>query len=1054
MKRLFHACPWALNVLMVVLAMSLGVFQALAQNTLSGTVVDANGEPIIGAGVLVKGTTRGTVTNTDGTFSIAVAPGTTLEVSCVGYTTREVAAANNLRVVLDEDVTLLEETVVVGYGTMRKSDVTGAMVSVSSDELNSNPVNNAIEALQGKAAGVVVSSAGVRPGSTGSIQIRGRNSISASSDPLIVIDGVVSRSVGLDMLNPQDIESVDILKDASATAIYGAQGGNGVVLVTTKRGYNGRFTLNYNTNISLEKIYDVQPMMTAEQAINWRRWAKYYAGTGPRADEPTVANDEATLLYGGVSWDTATWSNILRGWGLTYAQWASGNWNQADLKWDGSKVIDTDWTQFSDRIGVSQEHSLSASYGNDRVRAYTSVGYLDNQGTNIGQSFQRYTFRTSVEVTPVPWFGMGGSINVRYSEQIYGIDGNNAVGGNSAPGSLHEKGRQIYHYAVPFYEDGTRVIYPGSDEGTPTIIGEVGLSDIRNLSTDLSGTFFAQLNFDKIWAPLEGLTFKTTFGPQTGFRNRYRYLSKEGANRYSQGSDYVSSSGTRSFSWTLDNIVSYSRAFGDHSVDVTLLQEAMYRMNTTMYSMSGQGVALGMAQLYWGLTPSSVSTLDNPSYNSLTENQLASYMARVAYNYKNRYLLTLSYRYDGASQLGEGHKWQGFPSVALGWRIDQEPFMKGQDIFSQLKLRLGWGLTGNYSVANYSTKDLLSSRIIDFGNAPTTTYTTPTTYANQSIGWETTSQFNVGLDFSLFKGRVSGVFDIYRNKTNGLIFSVSLPTVSGYSGTDDNVGKVVNRGFDLTLNSTNINTRNFSWRSTISLGYNTQKIIELQKGQEDMVARRLFIGQPISVLYGYETDGLWSDSPEDLAEMAEFNAKGHSFQPGYTKVIDQNVDYKIDENNDMKIMGNSSPLWNLGFNNTLRWKNWEMQIFMYGNFGFLLNYGDGQGARNATWGHDYWNENNKDVTTFNKPRYQTSGSGDSYCGYLFYRDGSWFKVRQIALGYNVPRNVLQAINISSLKVTVQLKNPFSIYQGAFWRDGDTGSMMFNRGLVFGLNLGF
>ncbi|MBQ9477501.1 MAG: SusC/RagA family TonB-linked outer membrane protein [Bacteroidales bacterium] len=1059
MKKITFACQKALALFMAVVALLLVSAPAFAQGPLSGKVIDANGDPVIGAGIVVKGTTNGTVSDVDGSFTLNVAPGTALEISCVGYVTQDVAAARNMTVTLAEDVTLLEETVVVGYGTMKKSDVTGAMVSVNASELTSNPVNNAIEALQGKAAGVVVSSAGVRPGATGTIQIRGRNSIYASSDPLIVIDGIVSRSVGLDMLNPQDIESIDILKDASATAIYGAQAGNGVVLVTTKKGSSGRFTLNYNANLSLEKIYDVQPMMTAEEAIEWRRWAKYYAGVGPRADEPTVANDEATLLYGGVSWDPATWANILRGWGLTYADWAAGNWNQANLKWDGSKVIDTDWTQFSDRIGVSQEHSLSSSYGNERVHAYTSVGYLNNQGTNIGQSFQRYTFRTSVEVTPVPWFSMGGSINVRYSEQLYGIDGSNAVGGNSAPASLHEKGRQIYHYAVPYNEDGTRVIYPGSDEGTPTIIGEVGLSDIRNLNTDLSGTFFAQFNLDKIWEPLKGMSFRTTFGPQTGFRNRYRYLSKEGANRYSQGSDYVSSSGTRSFSWTLDNIIAYSRAFGDHNVDVTLLQEAMYRMNTTLYSMSGQGVALGMSQLYWGLTPSSVSTLDNPSYNSLSESQVASYMARVAYNYKNRYLVTVSYRYDGASQLGEGHKWQGFPSVALGWRLDQEDFMKGQELFSQLKLRLGWGLTGNYSVDNYSTKDLLTSRIIDFGSSPTTTYTTPTTYANQSIGWETTSQLNAGLDFSILKGRISGVLDVYKNLTNGLIFSVTLPTVSGYSGTNDNVGKITNYGFDFSLNSTNIQTKNFSWKSTISLGYNTQKILELQKGKEDMIGSRLFIGYPISVNYGYETAGLWSDSPEDLAEMAKFNANGHNFQPGYTKVIDQPnaegvTDYKIDANNDMKIMGNSTPKWNLGFNNTLSYKNWDMQIFMYGNFGFLLNYGDGQGARNATWGHKYWNENNKDVTTFNKPRYQTSGSGDSYPGYLFYRDGSWLKVRQIAIGYNVPRKALQSINISSLKVTAQLKNPFSIFQGAFWRDGDTGSMMFNRGLVFGLNVGF
>lgn len=1053
MKNLFHSCRKALSMLFALMAISLTSFQAYAQNQISGTVVDGNGEPIIGAGVVVKGTTTGTVTNVDGSFKLAVAAGKTLEVSCVGYTTKEVAAANNLKVVLEEDTQMLEETVVVGYGTMKKSDVTGAMVSVNSEELNQNPVNNAIEALQGKAAGVNISSAGLRPGAVGSIQIRGRNSIAASSEPLIVIDGVISRSVGLDMLNPQDIESIDILKDASATAIYGAQGGNGVVLVTTKKGYNGRFTLNYTTNITLEKIYDVLPTMTAAEAIEWRRWAKYYAGLGPSANEPTVDNDAATLFYGGVSVDMASWANVLRGWGLSVSDWQNKKYDQSSLKWDPSKVIDTDWTQFTDRIGVSQEHTLSASYGNERVRAYTSLGYLNNKGTNIGQDFSRYTFRTSVDITPIDWFSMGGAINVRYSEQLYGIDGGNGVSGNSYASSLHDKGRTFYRYTVPYYEDGSRVVYPGGDEVVATVIDEVGKSDIKNLNTNLSGTFYAQLNFEKMWDALKGLTFKTTFGPQITYQQGYRYLSADCANRMSQGTDYVSSNARKRFSWTLDNILTYGRKFGDHSIDITLLQEAMYSMNTQLYSMSGTGVALGLPQSYWGLDPKSVSQLDSPSYNSLTENQMASYMARAAYNFKNRYLLTVSYRYDGASQLGDGHKWQGFPSVALGWRIDQEPWMKNQQVFSQLKLRAGWGKTGNYSVGTYSTKDNLITRVVDFGSSPLTTYMTPTTFANQSIGWEVTDQWNAGIDFAFLHGRISGVLDLYRNKTNGLIFNVSLPTVTGRTGTQDNVGKVINHGFDLTLNSTNINTKDFNWKTTLSVGYNTNEILELQNGKEDMLASRLFIGQPISVNYGYETAGLWTDSAADIEEMAKFNKNGHNFEPGYTKVIDQNGDYKIDSNNDMKIMGNSSPLWNVGFNNTFRWKNFEAAIFMYGNFGFMTNYGNGQGARTSTHALNYWNENNKDPNAFNHPRYQTSGSGDQFCSYLFYRDGSWFKVRQISIGYNFPKKWVQAIKLSTLKVSAQLKNPFSIYQGRFWTDGDTGSS-FNRGLVFSLNVGF
>ena len=973
-----------------------------------------------------------------------------LEISCIGYISKTVKMAARLDIVLEEDSQMLDETVVVGYGTMRKKDVTGAMVSVTSEDLISTPANNAVEALQGKAAGVVIGTADLRPGSVGSIRIRGINAIKdtdSASGPLIVIDGIIGQSVGLDMLNPQDIETIDVLKDASATAVYGARGGNGVILVTTKKGKSGKLSLNYSGTATFEKIYDRVPMMNAEQYIEWRRWGYYYAGLGPSANEPTVENDRK--LFTSYGTDETAWSNILRGWGLTYDQWAAG---QTSTKWDGSKVQSTDWTQFTDRVGITQEHTLSASGGTDRMNAYVSFGYLNQKGTNIGQDYTRYTIRTNVDVNPVNWFKMGGAMNARFSDQEYGIDASGGIS-SSIPSSIHGKARNIFSYALPYDSDGKRIDYPGGDSTIATVVDEVGKSAITNLNYQLSASLYAEFDFGKMWKPLTGLKFKSSFGPQISFSQSYRYLSNESVNRISQGLDYVSSSASKNFSWLLDNMITYDKTFGDHYINATLLQEAWSKMSTTLYSMSGTGVALGMTQKWWGLNANSVGTLNSPSYNSLSEAQMASYMARMIYSFKDRYIVTLSYRYDGASQLGEGHKWAGFPSVALGWRIDQEDFMQGIGWLDQLKLRAGWGKTGNYSVGVYSTKDTLSSGVAVHGDAGSTYYYTPTTIANNAIGWETTDQYNVGIDFSVISGRLSGVFDVYRNYTNGLIFDVTLPTVTGYSQTKDNVGKTMNRGFDFTLNSINISNRDFSWRSNLNLSYTKNKILELQNGQEDMVSDGLFIGQPSSVLYGYESAGLWTDSAEDLAEMAKFNANGHKFEPGMVRPVDQNGDYKIDANYDRKVIGNTRPLWNLGFTNTFSYKNFDLSIFLYGAFKFVAQTGQYQGGREPVIYMNYYNENNKTGAEYQRPYFNTAG-GDSFSGILLQKDASFLKVRQISLGYNVPKSLVKKLGLGSIKVTAQLKNPFSLYQGTSWMDSDLQSGTYTKGCVFGVNVGF
>ena len=1050
MKSIFSTGRKALMALVTVAALLVTGGWANAQSVIRGKVLDSSGEAVIGASVFVPGTTNGVITDLDGNFELRVAPRTVLEVSCIGYVTQRVEAANNMSVTLQDDKLMLEEAVAVGYGTMRKSDVTGAMVSVKSEELLQNPVLNAVEALQGKAAGVVVSNNG-RPGSAGSITVRGRNSTSSGS-PLIVIDGVVAQSVGLDMINPQDIESIDVLKDASATAIYGARGGDGVILVTTNRGKSGKLTLNYSGTFTAEKIFEVVPYMDAAQTLEWRRWARYYAGlTDIPGNQPNIDVDYAGINIKGIS--STAWANILKGWGLTLDQWNAG---QKSTTWDPSKMESTDWTKFSDRVGITHEHTLSASGGTDRMRAYVSFGYMNNKGTTIGQEYQRYTFRTSVDVTPIEWFSMGGAINARFGDQEYGVDGSGGAS-NSVPGSLRAKAQALFPYAVPYDSEGNIVLYPDGNSLNTTIVGEVGKTELSNLSYDFSGSFYTNFDFGKMWEPLQGLTFRTTFGPQLRFGQSYKYMSADSANRQQIGTDLVTSSASKNFSWTMDNILAYNRKFGDHSINLTLLQEAWYRMSTTLYSMSGHGIALAtvgmeMTQKWWGLGNGTYTRDGEPSFNSLSETQMASYMARVNYSWKDRYIATVSYRYDGASQLGKGHKWSGFPSVALAWRIDQEPWMNVRWI-DQLKFRVGYGKTGNYGVSAYSSKDNLSRSTTTFGDKAYTVYYTPTSFANQAIGWETTDAYNIGLDFSVLKGRISGVFDVYKNFTHGMIFTVTLPSASGFTETKQNLGQINNAGFDLTLNTVNINKRDFSWRSTINFDYNKNKIIELQNGKEDMVSSGLFIGYPTSVSYTYESLGLWTDSPADLAEIAKFNANGHNFAPGMTHIKDQNGDGKIDANNDRVIMGNSSPLMTLGFNNNLRWKNLTLEVFMYGRFGYFTQTGSGQNTSGPSRVLDYYTELNKN-STYGRPSFGIESSEDSYAGNLIQiKHAGWLKVRQISLGYILPQNFVHKLGLSSIRATAQLKNPFSVYDAAFWTDSDSGQSV-NRGLVFGLNIGF
>ena len=1016
--------------------------QALAQNAsgISGRVIDSKGEAIIGAFVVEQGSTsNGASTDLDGKFEIRVAPGTNLEVSCIGYTTKLVSASAGMTVVLEDDSLMLEETVVVGYGTMKKSDVTGAMVSVKAEDLVSRPTNNVFEALQGRAAGVDIRTS-ERPGEVGAVYIRGQRSLNASSNPLYVVDGIPMLNGGLESFNPNDIESIEVLKDASATAIYGSRGANGVVLVTTKKGKEGTLNVSYAGSVTVEKLVDNATWMTSGEYIDWRRNAYYNLNPNsyPSPTSPTYDNDYR-IFNGGA--DPYAWRNIAKGW-------------SADkTTWDGSKVETTDWMSIILKPAVTQEHTVSVSGGTDKLQSYMSLGYLKNDGTMRGQGYERFTVKANNDFTPAKWLKLGTNINATYSIQNYGLSGaGNFQGGSQA--SVYGVATQNYPYAVPYDDNGNRIEFPGGDDRVKNPVGEWDYqTDIRK-TLRVTGAMYLQLDFGKMWKPLEGLSYRFNFGPDFTFADRGLFVDAKSFNR--AGANYALNTKTQKFSWTLDNLIYYNRSFGKHTVGVTLLQTASaydYR------DMSMDAENLPIPGALWN-NMGSVAALRKYS-TSLVQSQMESYMARVNYSFADRYMITASVRADGASQLAEGHKWATFPSVALGWRIDKESFMENVSWLDQLKLRVGYGITGNAAIDPYKTKGAIAGLYYPFGSAATQGYVgydpmlmassvRDLPMANKELTWEKTTQYNAGIDFGFFGGRVSGVFDIYKSYTNGLLMKQSLPALIGYTTTYNNIGKSENFGFDITLNLIPVKTRDWEWSVNINAAYTKSKIVELSNGLEDDINNNWFIGQPIGVIYSYESLGLWQAS--DAEEMAKFNANGNHFEPGMARPKDQNGDHKIDAY-DRVILGNTMPLWTMGINTGVAYKNWSLDVQLYGRFGYI-DWGDAPwvGGRYNVRKYDYWTEQNTDAK-YTKPIYDEAGK-DIYYQIVDIADRSYLKVRNISLSYTFPSSMLKGTSISNLRLYLQAKNLGNLFNGSEVRDMDTNQMYFNRGVTFGANITF
>ena len=1035
--------------------------EAKQQTRVTGRITDAtSGDPLPGVNIIIEGTTVGATTDMNGNYDIDLpGPNVTLVFSYIGYNTEKVQYSGQATIDMQmvPDIKTLDEVVVVGYGTQKKSDVTGALVSVGSKELNNRPVSNAFEALQGKAAGVDITS-NERPGEIGKVLIRGTRSLTATSDPLYVVDGVTVMSTStIETLNPRDIESVDILKDASATAIYGSRGANGVVLITTKRGKQGKLSLEYSGNLTFENIVDRAPMMNASEYITWRRWAAYNAGqTTVSGDQPTQVNDNAIFS----KLDQTSLDNIMKGW-------TSGTW-------DGSKVTSTDWTKFVTQTALTQEHSLSASGGTDKMRVYGSFGYLNQDGTQIGQKYNRYTTKISIDIDPVKWFSLGASINSSWSNQDYGMSTLGASS-SSGPNSIYAAAQRVYAYALPYDSNGDLILRPGGDDNVYTVIDEWNKSTQQRQMLRALGSFYGQIDFGNILKPLKGLKYRMNFGPDYRNWREGVYIDKNSVNRLG-GTSLARLRNQRDFSWTLDNILSYNNDFGKHSIGVTLLQTAS-SWNIETSSLQGQNIA--RPEFLWNAfnTLDVTSTAASVSIGSgLTKRQLTSYMGRLNYSFNDRYLLTVSGRFDGASQLAEGNKWAFFPSAALAWRMDKEEFLQNVSWLSQLKFRLGVGSTGNSAVTPGQTLGPIQSFYVPFGGATNTiAYTTnepnytatQISMANKDMGWEYTTQYNLGVDFSIFRGRLNGTVDVYKSNTKDLLMTMIIPTLTGYPNTTANIGETKNKGIDISLNAVNVQTKDFQWSTSINAAWQKDEIVSLATGKTDDKANLWFIGNSISVIYGIDGGGVFNTS--DSAYMKKLNSKisapANQFTVGKAMPIDKNNDSIINAD-DRVIIGNTNPRWTLGLSNTFTYKGIELSVMVYGRFGYkIATGGESQIGRYNQREIDYWTPDNPNAE-YQKPIYNEAG-GDAYSGVLGYRSGSFLKIRDISLGYNFPKTMISKLGIENLKVYVQAKNPGYIYSSIDWidldnsisRNGTSGnptviSTVYNRGFVFGVNVVF
>ncbi|HTN19814.1 MAG TPA: TonB-dependent receptor [Pelobium sp.] len=976
---------------------------------LTGKIVDATtSEPLIGVLVKVKDGNAATTTDTNGAFRIQVSNSSVLEINYLGYASQSIAVGNKteLTVNLTTDNRALDEVVVVGYGTQKRSDITGSVASVPKERLSKLPVNNVMQAIQGAVANVTVNQASSIPGDAPSAQVRGRNSIKATSEPYVVVDGIpLTKTDGsINDINPNDIESVEILKDPSAVAIYGVNGSNGVILITTKRGTTGKPAVKYSGYAGAEEASHMLEQVSGEELLN--RYAEYARITN-------------TSLYNG---------------GPVRNQFEFDNYTNG---------VTTDWVDAVMQTGTIQNHNVSLSGGSENAKYYVSTDYLGQKGVVQGYNYKRYSFRANTDFKATKYLSIGTS--------TFFVAHNKDGGRANLMQAL-----AMSPYAKMYNDDGSLTQYPMYSEQLwanpllPTTLHP----ERRQFNVSLNG--YAEADFGQIADPLKGLKYKFNAG--------YSYVPArenmyEGKTVYNlTGLGRITNRETQSY--TMEHILTYNKDIAKHHFDLT----GLYALKSKHWQ---ENVATGQVfpndELGWGnLESATTQTVSSQAdlYRTISQ------MGRLNYSYDSRYLFTFTVRRDGSSVFGANYKYGVFPSAAVAWNIHNESFMKStQNVLNNLKLRLSYGVSGNEAVPIYETLALMNSGSLTMGGKSSTTLRVRANMGNDDLRWEKTTGFNTGIDFGLWDNRISGSIDVYKSHTNDLLLQQSLPRLTGYQNVLTNIGELENTGLDVTLNSRNVTKKDFSWSTTLVFSTNKNKIVDVYGNGQSDVGNRWFIGQPIGVIYDYTKVGIWQEAEITSGANANWDAAA---QAGDVKLADISgpagvPDGKIDDN-DRSFLGQTSPKWTGGITNTFTYKDFALSVFINTVQGALRNNpqiggaSDEMGRRSTPAALGYWTPQNQ------SNEWRSLGNHSNSHGYGFPEDASYTRLKDITLSYGLPQSVANKIGIGGIQVYASGRNLYTWTNWLGWdpeaRDITRGSENDNlnypmvRSFILGVNLTF
>ena len=1028
------------KLLSLLVLMFIGVQAALAQNDVTGQVVDENSEPLIGASVKVKGSSVGAPTDLDGNFTLKAEPGATLVVSYIGYETREVKvpASGKMKIILENDANQLDGVVVVGV-LMKKSDLTGAVSHVDSEVLTQKPVTNINEALQGRVAGVNITR-GITPSDDSSIKIRGTNTINSGSSPIYVVDGLVmDNQFGFyNSINVNDVESIEVLKDASATALYGSRGANGVIVITTKKGRKGEGTVSYDGWVSFSTMGHRPETMSAQETFDLRAEAfmNGYIYNNPNS---TAAERQAY------------WDDVIMGSNTVFS----------DEEFAGYRSGKTyDWLDQVTKTGVEHNHSVSFSKGTDNSSIYLSLGYSGLDGVVKGTEQDKYYGRINAETYIKPWLKIGTNTSYTY------------VKDDMTDGSVYnmalERSNPLIDYA-PYKDDATR-----HNEDYLTLYWRVRSEENNNyynpfnsmeIQTERERYHFTSANYINI-NPIKGLNIRSTFAINHAEQSWNQFIPSgiQESIRHKSGDAYATQQRFGDTQWQWDNTISYDTQIKEvHNISAFLGTSAsryVYKV------LKGGGKRYASNDLGWNVLGSSADRENRELESDYQTSSLLSYVGRINYNYDYRYFFTFTGRYDGSSKFAKGNRWGFMPSFSVAWDVTNEKFFPQHSFLSRLKVRAGYGVVGNQDISNYQYLTLYYPQQSN-GEA---FYGTDGRRGTPGITWEKQKQTNIGLDLGFFKNRLNITADLYFITNSNLLMSHSLPKTSGYSYTVENIGELENKGFEMTINTTPILTKDFQWNISANLSLDRNKVTKLYGGVTEILngtdrQGNIFIGESLSNIYTYKSGGIANEDNRELWEGIDYN--GRTVGLGDLFVLDiSGPDGKPDgviDQNDRYVYGNTDPKFYGGFSTDFTWKGLTLNaVFNYSVGGhrissyyesLISSVGLGYASPDLK---DHWTEDNTDAyfprVLTNTEGYNRFGAGETD---RYIQSTSYLRLATLTLAYNLPEKWLKHVFMKSARVYFTASNLFTLtgYKGF---DPELGDYNYppTRSYTIGLNFSF